>query len=252
MSAGIKLLISDLDGTILETEDYHRLAYNALFRELGLQKSWSKQDYVDRLQTMGGNKFREVFSWLGLPEKEFELTKKKLYQQKTRLYTELITEGLSSGKLSLRSGIKPLFDEVQKAGIPIAIGTACVGWAAREVVSSGLGIDFLESLAVLCGGESTKKQKPNPDIYLLVAEKCGVSPCSCIVLEDTRHGMLAAKNAGMTCLVSPSEFAKDHDFSEADGYVASWGGPPQVTLKNLENMKNHGRLDNDFLMPDLS
>ena len=58
MSNCMKLLISDLDGTILETEDYHRLAYNKLFGELGLSQNWSKQDYMDRLQTMGGNKFR--------------------------------------------------------------------------------------------------------------------------------------------------------------------------------------------------
>ena len=78
----MKLLISDLDGTILETEDYHRLAYNELFRKLGLSQNWSKQDYMDRLQTMGGNKFREVCSWLELPEEEYEDTKAKLYHQK--------------------------------------------------------------------------------------------------------------------------------------------------------------------------
>ena len=96
----MKLLISDLDGTILETEDYHRLAYNALFRELGLSQNWSKQDYMDRLQTMGGNKFREVFSWLELPEEEYEETKTNLYHQKTKLYAELITADLKSGGLS--------------------------------------------------------------------------------------------------------------------------------------------------------
>ena len=95
----MKLLISDLDGTIVETEDYHRLAYNALFSKLGIPRSWSKQDYIDRLQTMGGNKLREVFSWLKLPEDEFEVTKKKLYQQKTKLYTNLITTDLRSAKL---------------------------------------------------------------------------------------------------------------------------------------------------------
>ena len=97
----MKLLISDLDGTIVETEDYHRLAYNALFSELGLSRSWSKQNYIDRLQTMGGNKLREVFSWLELPEEEFEATKKKLYRQKTKLYADLITADLRS------KGIRP-------------------------------------------------------------------------------------------------------------------------------------------------
>ena len=87
----MKLLISDLDGTIVETEDYHRL-YNALFKELGLSQNWSKQDYMDRLQTMGGNKFRRFFL-AGIAEEEYEETKTKLYHQNQTVY-ELITADL--------------------------------------------------------------------------------------------------------------------------------------------------------------
>jgi beta-phosphoglucomutase-like phosphatase (HAD superfamily) len=199
----MKLLISDLDGTIVETEDYHRLAYNALFKELGLSQNWSKQDYMDRLQTMGGNKFREVFSWL-------------------------------------RPGIRRLFAEVQDAGVPIAIATACVGWAAEQVIEAGLGKEFLESLAVLCGGESTERKKPHPDIYLLVAEKTGIDPSDCVVLEDTRHGLLAAKSAGMNCLVTPSEFAQDHDLTEADRVSPDLETPGSVVLKDLQSLLSQG------------
>ena len=230
----MKLLISDLDGTIVETEDYHRLAYNALFKELGLSQNWSKQDYMDRLQTMGGNKFREVFSWLELPEEEYEETKNKLYHQKTKLYAELITADLKFGQLGLRPGIRRLFAEVQDAGVPIAIATACVGWAAEQVIEAGLGKEFLESLAVLCGGESTERKKPHPDIYLLVAQKTGINPSDCVVLEDTRHGMLAAKSAGMSCLVTPSEFAQDHDLTEADRVSPDLETPGPVVLKDLQ------------------
>jgi HAD superfamily hydrolase (TIGR01509 family) len=236
----MKLLISDLDGTIVETEDYHRLAYNALFKELGLSQNWSKQDYMDRLQTMGGNKFREVFSWLALPEEEYEETKTKLYHQKTKLYSKLITADLKSGQLGLRPGIRRLFAQVQDAGVPIAIATACVGWAAEQVIEAGLGKEFLESLAVLCGGESTERKKPHPDIYLLVAEKTGINPSDCVVLEDTRHGMLAAKSAGMSCLVTPSEFAQDHDLTEADRVFLNLETPRSVVLKDLQSLLSLG------------
>ena len=229
----MKLLISDLDGTILETEDYHRLAYNELFRELGLSQNWSKQDYMDRLQTMGGNKFREVFSWLELPEEEYEDTKAKLYHQKTKLYAELITADLNSGQLGLRPGVRRFFGEVQDAGVPIAIATACVGWAAEKVIEAALGRGFLESLIVLCGGESTENKKPHPDIYLLVAKKSGVDPQDCVVLEDTAHGMTAAKEAGMFCVVTPSEFALDHDFSRADIIAEDLDNPCFLGLEKL-------------------
>ncbi len=233
MTAGMKLFISDLDGTILETEDYHRLAYNALFQELGLSRSWSKQDYVSRLQTMGGNKFREVFSWLNLPEKDYEKTKDELYQQKTKLYVEIITGDLKKGTLSLRPGIVRLFTEIQKAKIPIGIATACVGWAAESVIKAALGELFLKSLACLCGGETVERQKPHPDIYELVAKKVGVNPSSCVVLEDTAHGLRAAKSAGMKCVVTPSEFALGHDFSEADLIAESLDAKTGIGLDRL-------------------
>ena len=60
----IDLVISDLDGTILETEDYHRRAYNALFREMNLAREWSEEDYKERLATMGGAKFDEILTCL--------------------------------------------------------------------------------------------------------------------------------------------------------------------------------------------
>ena len=141
----IELFISDLDGTIVETEDYHRQAYNVLFKELGIQKSWNKHDYMQRLQTLGGNKFHEIFKWMDLPQEEYEETKSKLYQRKTELYAKLITEDLATGTLSLRPGIERFFRELANAEVPIAIATACVGWAAKEVLIAALGDLFVQS-----------------------------------------------------------------------------------------------------------
>ena len=77
----LKLIISDLDGTILETEDYHRRAYNELFQEIGLAVTWSRQDYMDRLKIMGGGKLKEVFSWVDRPENEYGSFKEEMYQR---------------------------------------------------------------------------------------------------------------------------------------------------------------------------
>ena len=117
--------------------------------------------------------------------------------------------------------------------MPIAIATACVGWAAEKVIEAALGRGFLESLIVLCGGESTENKKPHPDIYLLVAKKSGVDPQDCVVLEDTAHGMTAAKEAGMFCVVTPSEFALDHDFSRADIIAEDLDNPCFLGLEKL-------------------
>jgi beta-phosphoglucomutase-like phosphatase (HAD superfamily) len=232
----LKLVISDLDGTLVETEDYHRRAYNLLFQELGLDISWSKQDYMDRLTVMGGGKLREVFSWLGKPEKQFAQFKREMYEKKTQLYLQLITSDLDNGTLSLRPGVARLFAEIEKAGVPLAIGTACEKKAAFEVLDAALGPSFTGSLAILCGGDDTPYKKPNPAIYLMVAEQCGVDPMDCVVFEDTRHGMQAALSAGMKCVVTPSEYAMNHNFSEATMLVKDFENPNRLNLQDLYDL----------------
>ena len=104
----LELVISDLDGTVVETEDYHRRAYNALFRELDLARHWSEEDYRVRLANMGGGKFEEILTWLPQPVNNREETISKLYARKTDLYVDLVVNDLQSGELSPRPGVESL------------------------------------------------------------------------------------------------------------------------------------------------
>lgn len=70
-------------------------------------------------------------------------------------------------------------------------------------------------------GNDVKKSKPNPDLYLLAAEKLGVKPKECVVIEDSVTGIHAAKNAGMFCIAVPNKYIKNGDFSKADIIVKS-------------------------------
>ena len=156
-----------------------------------------------------------------------------MYRLKTEFYVEIITEDLGSGKLAPRPGIRGLFNEISVEGLPLAIGTACEKKAARKVLDAALGPHFIDSLSALCGGDDTERKKPDPAIYLLVAKKCGVDPSNCLVLEDTRHGMEAALSAGMRCVVTPSEYALNHDFNEATLCLHDLETPSPLTLRNL-------------------
>lgn len=236
----LELVISDLDGTILETEDYHRRAYNVIFEELGLQQRWSKQDYSERLHTMGGGKFREVYGWLNRPEEDYEATKGELYARKTEHYVRLIVEDLKKGALPLRPGVRRLLEEVLAAGIPLAIGSACVKWAALEVLRAALGEAMVAALAAVCAGDDVSRKKPSPDIYFLAAEACGAAPENCLVLEDTAHGMEAALAAGMTCVVTPSELALHQDYSAAHLRAVSLEDPQRIDLAILRRLMDEG------------
>ena len=113
--------------------------------------------------------------------------------------------------------------------------------AAVEVLRAALGEAFLESLATICAGDDVQRKKPHPDIYLLAAEKCGVSPADCVALEDTAHGLQAALSAGMICVASPSELALDDDFSGAHLLTESLEAPTPVDVERLRALVNRQR-----------
>lgn len=229
----LELVISDLDGTVVETEDYHLRAYNALFRELDLARHWSEEDYRVRLANMGGGKFEEILTWLPQPVNNREETISKLYARKTDLYVDLVVNDLHSGELSPRPGVESLFRQIVHSEIGLAIGSACVKWAAEKVLEASLGMDLIESLATVCAGDDVVAKKPDPAVYLLVAERCMVDPANCLVIEDTRHGMEAALHAGMRCLVTPSELAKTDAFPEAGAKLESLEGLGIRELRGL-------------------
>ena len=240
----LELVISDLDGTILETEDYHRRAYNVLFEELGLTRRWSREDYSARLSTMGGGKFLEIISWLDQSEEDQEEVSRKLYARKTDLYVDLIVKDLRSGDLSPRPGVERLFEEILESETLLAVGSACVKWAAEKVLEASLGTTLVESLATVCAGDDVAAKKPDPAIYLLVAERCGVKPADCLVVEDTGHGMQAALGAGMKCIVTPSELARNDSFAGAMMRFENLEGVGLTRLRKMW-MGEQGRVPRD-------
>jgi beta-phosphoglucomutase-like phosphatase (HAD superfamily) len=79
------------------------------------------------------------------------------------------------------------------------------------------------------------KKKPDPAIYNVASERLNLEPSECVVIEDTRIGLLAAKAAGMHCVITTNGYTKDEDFTEADLVVTELGDPPnvQVTLETI-------------------
>ena len=90
-----------------------------------------------------------------------------------------------------------------------------------------------DSLATVCAGDDVSRKKPDPAVYLLAAERCGVPPENCLVLEDTGHGLRAALGAGMACVATPSELALDDDFTGAHLLRENLG---EVGLETLQKV----------------
>jgi beta-phosphoglucomutase-like phosphatase (HAD superfamily) len=229
----LRAIITDIDGVVAETEDYHRLAYNALFAEQGLDLVWEPADYIARLDQVGGAKFAEIMDWLRTPQDQRSPTKAALYARKSALFQEMVESALADGSLTARPGIRQLYTEATDAGLLLAAASTCVKPAALAILEGALGPDLFGRLVAVAAGADVERKKPAPDIYLLAAEMAGLDPRDCLAIEDTVHGVAAAVAAGLTCIATPSEYALDGDFSQAHLVLRDAAGLQLADLRAL-------------------
>ena len=231
----IKAIFFDQDGVIIDTEkDGHRVAFNETFKEFEYPFEWDVEKYHELLQISGGKErmrhyFHEGDHFSDLtPDQEDDLIK-KLHKRKTEIFIGLI----ESGKLPLRTGVKRLMLEGMDKGLTLGVCTTANERSANAIAKGMLGdINFEFVLA----GDVVSKKKPDPEIYLLALEKTGLQPDSCVVIEDSRNGVAAAKKAGLYVVATTNIYTENEDLSKADIVVTSLGEPDgkKGTLKRAD------------------
>jgi HAD superfamily hydrolase (TIGR01509 family) len=209
-------LIFDVDGTIADTEETHRQAFNYTFVRFGLGWEWTKPLYRELLRVSGG-KERLAHYIDTLYVSDAERTRLRgcipaIHDEKTRLYTELVADG----RCPLRPGVARLFEEATREGIKLAIASTTSGANVDALIERHLGEAGCARFAAIACGDYVAAKKPAPDIYRLVLSMLGRSPEQCAAFEDSRNGVLAAKAAGLFTIATPSPWTMGEPFEEAD------------------------------------
>ena len=222
--AKIKAIFFDQDGVIIDTErDGHRVAFNQTFKEFGYDFEWSVEKYHELLQVAGGKeRIRHYLNTeapgVDVKPEEMDDLIKAMHKKKTQTFIELI----ESGNLPLRPGVKRLMQEAMDAGLKLVVCTTSNEKAAHAVVYKILkDITFEFVLA----GDIVSKKKPDPEIYNLALEKTGLKPDECMVVEDSRNGVLAAKAAGLYIVATTNVYTEKEDLSDANLIVTCLGDP---------------------------
>lgn len=231
----MEALIFDCDGVIVDTErDGHRIAFNKAFAEKDIDASWGIEQYKELVHVAGGKeRMRHYFNQTGwplqYPDKDGLIV--ELHKRKTELFMELIT----SGALPLRPGVARLVDEAIGQGLKLAVCSTSNERAVNTIVDVLLGPDRKKAFSCILAGDVVSRKKPDPEIYLLCRQQLAVNPVKCVVVEDNRNGLMAAKSAGMKCLVTTNPYTVSEDFSEADMVVDQLGDGDgiNVTIKDL-------------------
>ena len=142
---------------------------------------------------------------------------------------------IAKGSLPLRPGIARIVDEAHAAGIRLGVCTTSDPKSIDGVLDL-FGGERKEWFEIVLAGDIVKKKKPDPEIYNLAKQKLGLDGRDCVVIEDSRNGLLASLGAGMPTLITTSTYTKDEDFKGAARVVPELGDPPKVlvTLKDLQ------------------
>ena len=233
----IKALIFDCDGVLVDTErDGHRVGFNKAFAEFGIDAEWSVERYAKLLLVAGGKeRMRAYFDEDGWPEDKVaehgggdagkDALIKALHKRKTAIVSELV----ASGELPLRPGISRIVDEAIANDVILGVCTTS-NPAFIDSVLDLFGQERKAKFAFVHAGDCVAKKKPDPEIYELAKTSLKLPPEECIVIEDSRNGLLAATGAGLPTLITTSTYTVDEDFTEAVKVVPELGDEPNVNV----------------------
>jgi HAD superfamily hydrolase (TIGR01509 family) len=226
----MKALIFDCDGVLVDTErDGHRAAFNKAFSAARLDIEWDVDLYGELLKISGGKeRMRHYFESEGWPETagdDHDGFIADLHRRKTDFFTEII----ATGRLPLRPGVVRVVDEAIAARTRLAVCTTSNPKSIDGVLDL-MGAERKARFEFVLAGDIVSRKKPDPEIYNLALDRLSLPSHECLVIEDSRNGLLSAVGAGIPCVITTSTYTKNEDFSEAVGVLEELGDPPSDAI----------------------
>jgi HAD superfamily hydrolase (TIGR01509 family) len=209
-SPPVRALFLDFDGTMLETESASYDSWRELLAEHEYELThdvWSATvgtiDGVDPVALLEEH--------LGAPVDRSELEERQAARHRELLVDE-----------NLRPGIQRIVDEARARGLRLAIVTsASVPWVREHLSRLGLEADWEH---VIAANGDVERAKPAPVLYAEALEQLGVRPEEAVAIEDSPHGVSAAKAAGIPAIAFPNPITETMDLGHADAVVTDLEG----------------------------
>jgi len=197
----IKAVIFDLDGVIVESENAHIEAERQVLLKHNLAIS------ADELHGYTGTTAKVMFTEL-IMKYRLTTTFEEINHQKEKILLRLLEQDAEPTK-----GVISFIRELKRRDIKLAIGSS----STRKLIDYVLTkLNITSLFDCILAAEDVEHSKPNPEIFLRAATKLGVSANLCLVIEDAKLGVEAAKSAGMKCIGYRNPHSGNQDLSKAD------------------------------------
>lgn len=192
----IRAILFDMDGTLIDSEPNYRIADQQFLKDYGIELP---EEVWDSFIGIGSEKMIEyVKKHYGLEGETEELLKIK-----DRYFHEIASQKTEVFPATVR-----LLDQLKERGFPCAIAT---GSSKRTLKFSLEATGLLDRFEATVSSEEVAHGKPEPDVFLEAARRIGAEPEECLVLEDSRSGIMAAIAAGMRVVALPSVSSLEDD-----------------------------------------
>jgi beta-phosphoglucomutase len=212
----ITTVIFDLDGLLADTEPLHCRAYQDALQSEGA--SLTKADYIEHWVRSG----KGIADWVALHG--LNVDPLALRVKKSARYLEL-----------LASSLRPMDGALELLKVLYGNKTLALASSSYQDAVDGVleGLNIARYFEAIVTGLDVPRVKPAPDIFLTAARRVGAVPSECVVIEDAEKGVLAAYQAGMSCIAVPNAHTRHHDFSKASRVCSSLN---EITLQSIETM----------------
>ena len=215
----IEAIIFDMDGTLVDTEPFNTEIERRQFR---LNKIViSEENHQKYLGVASDAMWKEIAEQHNLRIPVEELIEQN-HLESIRYFTEI-------EKIPVMPGLVDLLEKLQDKKYPMAVASS----STPEIIDLILDKTNLKNyFQVIVSAEQAGKSKPEPDVFLLAAEKLGIQPANCLVVEDSENGIKAALAAGMTCVAYQSPDTDPQKQKEADAVIQNY---PQLERIIIES-----------------
>jgi HAD superfamily hydrolase (TIGR01509 family) len=218
-----KALIFDVDGTLVDTEELHRKAFNQVFLNYNLDWVWTPELYTDLLRYSGG--VDRLFAYVqrsGLTASEKAYLTEivpMLHREKTLIYTDLVHDTA----VRARTGAARLIAEALGSDLKVALVATSAFADVRGLAKATLGEKIASALDPIVCVDHVAHKKPAPDLYCLAVNQLRIPAEACVAFEDSANGLAAAKQALLFTVVTPSRWTASQDFQGADLMLSTLG-----------------------------